>query len=104
MLVQINTDKNIEGSSRFNDFFTEETNNTLERFDAIVTRVEVHISDENGSKPGTNDKKCVIEARVEKKQPLVVTAFADTTEKVFFAALEKMERALDATLEKIKEH
>ena len=84
MLVQINTDKNIEGSSRFNDFFTEEINNTLERFDAIVTRVEVHISDENGSKPGTNDKKCVIEARVEKKQPLVVTAFSDTTEKVQF--------------------
>ena len=26
MLVQINTDKNIEGSSRFNDFFTEEIN------------------------------------------------------------------------------
>ena len=52
MLVQINTDKNIEGSSRFNDFFTEEINNTLERFDSIVTRIEVHISDENCNKPG----------------------------------------------------
>ena len=104
MLVQINTDKNIEGNNRFNEFFTEEITTQFERFDSMVTRFEVHISDENGSKPGKKDKKCVIEARVEKKQPIVVSAFADTTEKSFFEAMEKMERSLDATLEKIKEY
>lgn len=104
MLVQIHTDKNIEGGSRFTEYFTTEINNELARFDEIVTRVEVHVTDENGNKTTPNDKKCVIEARVEKKQPIAVTAFGDTTEKAFFEALGKVERTLDSVLEKIKEH
>ena len=104
MLIQINTDKNIEGGSRFTEYFTTEIKNELARFDEIVTRVEVHITDENGNKSTPNDKKCVIEARVEKKQPIAVTATADSAEKAFFEALEKIQRVLDTTLDKIKEH
>ena len=104
MLVQIHTDKNIEGGSHFSEFFTNEIKNELARFDEIVTRIEVHVSDENGNKSTPNDKKCVIEARVEKKQPIAVTATADSPEKAFYEALEKMQRVLDTTLDKIKEH
>ncbi|MFN7043554.1 MAG: HPF/RaiA family ribosome-associated protein [Flavobacterium sp.] len=104
MLVQIHTDKSIEGGSRFTEFFTNEIKNELARFDEIVTRIEVHVSDENGNKTTPNDKKCVIEARVEKKQPIAVTATADSPEKAFFEALEKIQRVLDTTLDKIKEH
>lgn len=104
MLVQIHTDKNIEGGSRFLEFFSNEIKNELARFDEIVTRIEVHISDENGNKSSSNDKKCVIEARVEKKQPVAVTANSDSTEKAFFEALDKIQRVLDTTLDKIKEH
>jgi hypothetical protein len=39
MLVQIHTDKNIEGGSRFTEYFTNEINNELARFDEIVTRI-----------------------------------------------------------------
>ena len=39
-----------------------------------------------------------------KEQPFAVTATADSPEKAFFEALEKMQRVLDTTLEKIKEH
>ena len=85
-------------------FFSNEIKNELARFDEIVTRIEVHVSDENGNKSTPNDKKCVIEARVEKKQPIAVTANADSPEKAFFEALEKMQRVLDTTVEKIKEH
>ena len=104
MLVQIHTDKNIEGGSRFAEYFTTEIKSELARFDEIVTRVEVHITDENGNKSTPNDKKCVIEAKVEKKQPIAVTAHADSPEKAFFEALEKIQRVLDTTVEKIKEH
>ena len=104
MLVQIHTDKNIEGGSCFSEFFSNEIKNELARFDEIVTRIEVHVSDENGNKSTPNDKKCVIEARVEKKQPIAVTATADSPEKAFFEALEKIQRVLDTTLDKIKEH
>ncbi len=85
-------------------FFSNEIKNELARFDEIVTRIEVHVSDENGNKSTPNDKKCVIEARVEKKQPIAVTATADSPEKAFYEALEKMQRVLDTTLDKIKEH
>ena len=85
-------------------FFSNEIKNELARFDEIVTRIEVHVSDENGNKSTPNDKKCVIEARVEKKQPIAVTATADSPEKAFFEALEKIQRVLDTTLDKIKEH
>ena len=85
-------------------FFSNEIKNELARFDEIVTRIEVHVSDENGNKSTPNDKKCVIEARVEKKQPIAVTATADSPEKAFYEALEKIQRVLDTTVEKIKEH
>ena len=85
-------------------FFSNEIKNELARFDEIVTRIEVHVSDENGNKSTPNDKKCVIEVRVEKKQPIAVTATADSPEKAFYEALEKMQRVLDTTLDKIKEH
>ena len=85
-------------------FFSNEIKNELARFDEIVTRIEVHVSDENGNKSTPNDKKCVIEARVEKKKPIAVTATADSPEKAFFEALEKIQRVLDTTLDKIKEH
>ncbi len=104
MLVQIHTDKNIEGGSRFFEFFTNEIKNELSRFDEIVTGIEEHFSDEHRNKSAPNDKKCVIEARVEKKQPIAVTATADSAEKAFFEALEKIQRVLDTTLDKIKEH
>ena len=85
-------------------FFSNEIKNELARFDEIVTRIEVHVSDENGNKSTPNDKKCVIEARVEKKQPIAVTATADSPEEAFYEALEKIQRVLDTTLDKIKEH
>jgi ribosome-associated translation inhibitor RaiA len=104
MLVQIHTDKNIEGGSRFSEYFTAEIKEQLARFDEVITRIEVHITDQNGNKTTPNDKKVVIEARVEKKQPVAVTAHGDSVEKAFFEALEKVTRVLDTTLEKAKEH
>jgi len=64
----------------------------------------VHVSDKNGNKSTPNDKNCVIEAKVEKKQPITFTATADSPEKAFYEALEKIQRVLDTTLDKIKEH
>ena len=104
MLVQIHTDKNIEGGSRFSEYFSAEIKEQLARFNEIVTRIEVHVTDQNGSKTSPNDKKCVIEARIEKKQPIAVTAHGDTAEKAFFEALENVQRVLETTVEKIKAH
>lgn len=101
MKIQFNTDKNIEGHERLETFFTGELEKDLARFEDKITRVEVHLGDENsGEKGGLNDKRCMIEARPAKLQPVAVTAHADTIEKAFFLAAEKIKKTLTTTFEK----
>lgn len=104
MIVQINTDKHIEGYSRMNEFFSGEIKRELERFDNKITRVEVHLGDENGEKFGKNDKRCLIEVRVEGKNPIAVTTHTDTIEKSFNEAVVKIKRSLDTLLDKMRAH
>lgn len=104
MKIQFNTDKNIEGHERLEAYFTEELEKELARFDEKITRIEVHLGDENSTKGGVNDKRCVIEARPAKLQPIAVTAHADTIEKAFFQAVEKIKKTLTTTFEKQVTH
>lgn len=104
MQIQINTDKNVENSGRLTTYFSDEITSKLGRFDAMVTRIEVHFGDENGDKFGKNDKKCVIEARIAQKPPVAVTDHSDTIEKAFHNAVDKIKKVLDTAHEKMKEH
>ncbi len=104
MKIQFNTDKNIEGHKRLEAFFEEEIEKDLARFDDKVTRIEVHLGDENSAKGGVNDKRCMIEARPAKLQPIAVTTHADTIEKAFFMAVEKIKKTLTSTFEKHNSH
>jgi hypothetical protein len=100
MKIQFNTDKNIESHERLEKFFGAELEKDLARFDDKVTRIEVHLGDENGLKGGVNDKRCMIEARPAKSQPLAVTAHADSIEKAFYLAAEKIKKVLTTTFDK----
>lgn len=104
MKIQFNTDKNIEGHERLETYFTEELERLLARFEDKITRIEVHLGDENSAKGGVDDKRCVIEARPAKLQPIAVTAHADSIEKAFFLASEKIKKALTTAFEKQKVH
>jgi len=104
MQIQINTDKNIDGNERLVSFYTSELEKELARFDDKITRVEVHFGDENSDKFSKNDKRCLIEVRVAKKEPLVVTEHADTIEKAFYGAVTKIRKVLTVTNEKMHQH
>jgi ribosome-associated translation inhibitor RaiA len=104
MQIQINTDKHIDGNERMINFYTSELKKELARFDDKITRVEVHLGDENSDKFGKNDKKCVIEVRVANIQPLVVSDHNESPEKAFFLAIEKAKKVLNSTFDKMKEH
>lgn len=104
MKIQINTDKNIDGHERLETYFSGELAKSLARFEDKVTRLEVHLGDENSDKSGINDKRCLIEARPVNMQPIVVTNHADTTEKALLGALEKIKKVLGTTFDKLKEH
>mgnify|MGYP006172692853 CR=1 FL=1 len=52
----------------------------LARVSSRLTRVEVHLADENAGKGGADDKRCMIEARPAGQSPVAVTNHAATLE------------------------
>lgn len=104
MQILINTDKNVDGNERAINFYTAELKKELDRFDDKITRIEVHFGDENGEKFGKNDKRCMLEVRLQKKQPIAVTDHAESSEKAFYHAVEKLKKVLNSTFEKMREY
>ena len=104
MTIQLNTDKNLsvheEFRAKLDDLLSEE----LSRFSEHITRLEVHLSDENGGKGGQNDKRCMIEARLEGRQPIAVTADADTHEQSVSEAIDKLKNSLDTIFGRSSNH
>ena len=66
--------------------------------------LEVHLSDENGSKDGIHDKKCLLEARLEGRQPIAVTALASTYELAVNSAIDKLKASLNTILGRLTDH
>lgn len=103
MIIQLNADKNLTIHSEYESQITEKLNKDLERYSEHISRVEVHLSDENGSKAGLNDKKCLLEARFEGKQPIVASDLGDTYDLALKGATEKLKNALGTVVGKLQE-
>lgn len=95
MLIQVNSNHSIEMSQGLEDRVRATLEGELERFDEYLTRLEVHLNDENGSKSGPQDKRCQIEARLKHHEPLSVTHKAESLDLAIVGAAEKMLHALD---------
>ncbi len=105
MIIQVNTDHNIEGKTELTQQIETDVADGLELYGDRITRVEVHLSDENSDKKfGTNDMRCLIEARLSGLQPLAVSDTGETTEQAFAGAIEKLKHSLDNTLGKLEPH
>ena len=103
MTIQFNADNNLTIHESFRDKLHELLTSELDRFVENLTRLEVHLSDENGSKHGTEDKKCLLEARVKNRQPVIVTAHASNYELAVNYAAEKLKKTLNSMFEKMHE-
>jgi ribosome-associated translation inhibitor RaiA len=104
MQVQINTSNGIDNKDTLERWADAEVQQQLSRFVADVTRVEVHLSDENHDKAGAADKCCVMEARLAHHQPLAVTQHAASLDEAFRGAADKLKRLLDNTLGRLNSH
>ncbi|MCC6186863.1 MAG: HPF/RaiA family ribosome-associated protein [Chitinophagaceae bacterium] len=104
MTIQINTDKNIDGNERLVGYVTETISQDLHRFAEYLTRVEVHFADENGNKDGIKDKRCILEARIENRQPIAVTGHGNSTEQALQESLHKLKATMDTYVSKLKDH
>jgi ribosome-associated translation inhibitor RaiA len=104
MKIQINTDKNVSGNEKLRTSLTYLVSEGLSRYNDQITRLEVHLSDEDGNKDGPNDKRCMLEARVEGRQPIAVTHHAGTHEEAVNGAIDKLKTSLQTIHGRLMNH
>ncbi len=98
MQLQIRTDHTIQAHEALIAQFSAIVEGALDRFGDRIVRVDVHLNDENGSKTGQDDKRCMIEAGLEGHPLLVVTDHASKLEQAVEGAADKMSRLIQHTL------
>ena len=103
MQVQVHTDDNIQGGESLAQWIQEEATARLGRFREHLTRIEVFLTDTAAGKDSPKDKRCRLEARPAGRQPVTVTAEADKTADAFTGAVEKLIRALETDLGRVKD-
>lgn len=104
MQVQINTDRNIEGHEALAAQVRGVVESALRRISDHITRVEVHLSDENSDKKGGKDNmRCMLEARIEGGQPIAVTHQAATLDQAVGGAAGKLTRLIESTLGRLRD-
>lgn len=104
MQIQVNTDRNFKGHESPAESVRATVASALSRFSAHITRVEVHLGDENAGKQGRDDKRCMMEARLEGQAPVAVTHYAATVGQAIDGAANKMVSLLERTLSRLHDH
>ncbi|MGZ0784487.1 HPF/RaiA family ribosome-associated protein [Pseudomonas saponiphila] len=102
MQIQVHSDNHIQSSLRMEEWVRSTVESTLERYEEDLTRVVVHLRDENGGKSGPDDMRCQLEARPKGHQPISVTHKADTLEQAIDGATIKLESALEHMFGKLR--
>ena len=102
MQIQINTDHNIESHEGLTDHVSDVVQDALSQVTGHITRIEVHLSDENGPgkelTTGSGDKRCMMEVRIEGRPPLAATAHAASVHQAIDGAAQKLARLVESTL------
>ena len=104
MTIQFNTDNNVRVSEELRAPLISLISEELSRFSHQITRVEVHLSDENGDKQGLNDKRCMIEARLSGMNPIAVTNHANTHKQAVEGAVDKLKTSLETILGRLRNY
>jgi hypothetical protein len=104
MQIQVNTDNHITGREELATQVESIVQQHLRRFSGQITRVEVHLGDTNSHKGGSNDMRCMMEARLEGRPPTAATEQAATLMQAVRGAAHKLEAALDTPLGKLRKY
>jgi len=104
MIIQINTDKTLNGDSKMQEYFTSEIEEALKRHETHITRIEVHLKDENKNEEGLNELSCMLEARLKGRKPIAITNNAASIEVALSGALTKTETAIETILGRIQSY
>ncbi|CUA95359.1 HPF/RaiA family ribosome-associated protein [Comamonas thiooxydans] len=104
MQVQVHADDSIQGGESLAQWAQEEINAKLARLKEYVVRVEVFLTGVDALKTtGGPGKRCVLETRATGRPPIAVNAEAEKVKEAFSAAIEKLKRAVETDLGKLKD-
>ena len=104
MQIQVNSNHTMHTGESFERWAGPTLNESLSRFKDDITRIEVHMSDENADKVSSDQKRCMLEARLAHHEPLAVNHHAASQDEAFRGASEKLKRVLEHTLGKQRDH
>ncbi len=104
MKIQINTDKTINPGKTNQDLLIARVAKELDRYKTHIMDIEIHLSDQNGSKKGWDDIQCLMEARLEGRPPVVVTNQANSFESAVSGAIDKLKASLETVLGRMQNH
>ena len=103
MKITINHDRHIDAHADRMEHWQSEIATSLERFADWITRVEVHLTDENSqTKGGADDIRCLMEARPAGQKPVSVEVRAATPEEAIREGIKTLERRLGTIVDKAR--
>lgn len=103
MQVIINSDNQVDLQEDFIQHWQSEITSSLKRFNDWITRVEVHLTDENGaSRGGVDDIRCLIEARPADRQPVSIEVRGESAELALADGIQTLGRRLGTLVDKAR--
>jgi len=100
MQIQINHGNHVRIAQDTSERLAQSIEESLVQYRNQITRVEVHLADQNGGKHGEADKRCTLEARMDHLQPVAVSHEAPSIKLAIDGALKKLDSALSHTIGK----
>lgn len=104
MQINVNTDKTIERHAGLDEHVQSVVSAALHHFGEQISRVEVHLSDNQRHKSEDGDNRCMMEARVSGYQPIAVSHHAATLHQAIGGSAEKLRRAIDSALGRLHDN
>ncbi len=104
MQFQFNSDSSVMGTENVAERIENAVRHKLARFENRLTRLEVHVRDDNARKGGDDDKACMIEARPRGDKPIGVTEHAGDVDTAARKAANTMAQRLERVLGKQEKH
>ena len=104
MQVQFNSDSSVMGTENVAERIEAAVRAKLARFEDRLTRLEIHVRDENGAKGGADDKACTIEARPSGGRAIGVTEHAATVDDAARKAASTLAQRLERHFGKSGRH
>ncbi len=104
MQFQFNSDSSVMGTQNVAERIENQLRQKLARFEDRLTRLEVHVGDDNARKGGADDKHCTIEARIRGEKPIGVTGNASDVDAAARIAGNTMAQRLERHFGKHEKH